>query len=257
MTPAPKTAYSEIVDEMFSNTWKTKQEFKIHSWKLRAEKLKNVSVFEYKLLTSILAAYENKNEEGIRIAKAALQLTEDSSMQASAYRCIGNMLFHLGRYESALDTYWNAYCISKNVFYFDICLSLAGNFILYDKRLEDMKSFDQDKRIKFQDKLSSIASELDMMTSSNIDLELYRTVLQTAYSIFFSHCSGMITRFSDTSDSNVTTILFNENLTLSAVEVLNDDMNKALVDLLDKYDYEELLKYPIIFTSESYSKVEN
>ncbi|OTG82312.1 hypothetical protein B9T27_08740 [Acinetobacter sp. ANC 4648] len=59
--PALQTISSEIINEMFSSVVNTTSEFRIHAWKLKIDKLKNVDLFEYKILTAILSAYVNNN----------------------------------------------------------------------------------------------------------------------------------------------------------------------------------------------------
>ena len=70
--------------------------------------------------------------------------------------------------------------------------------------------------------------------------------------LFRSH----VHRFVEVQDQQVSTILFNTDLDLDTVMLLNDGLNEELVNLLDSYEYEDLLKYPIIFTAENFKNVE-
>lgn len=252
-TPALQTVYSEIIDEMFSEVEKTTSEFKIHSWKRRAEKLKAVDTFQYKVLMAIISAYENDNSSGIRAINSALALTSNSSKKAMAYRCIGNMKFHMGRPQESLDAYWLAYQLTHEPSYFESFLSVVTNFVLYDPRIEDMKSLDQEKKAIFQERLANFLKETEDLQSSRLDVEMYRSILIEAFKIYFSYCSGEVHRLTINTDSHLSTILFNSELSLEVIGKLNDEMSEALVNLLDHYDYEEILKFPIIFTSEDHA----
>lgn len=132
MIPALQTIYSEVLNEMFSSVVKTTNEFKIRSWKLKIDKLKSVDLFEYKLLTAILSAYINKNDEGIEIAKSAKHYASSNEDLARVYEAIGNMLFHKGCYVEAMDSFWEAYNLTKNIVYFQMFLAFSTNFAIHD-----------------------------------------------------------------------------------------------------------------------------
>ncbi|RSQ25093.1 hypothetical protein EA709_15020 [Acinetobacter baumannii] len=255
MNPSPKTVFSEIFDEMFANIVKTTNEFKIHSWKRRAEKIKEVDIFEYKLLISILLSYENKFSEALKMAESLLPITTSPIQRAMVLRTMGNINFiQLGGYLKSKDLYWEAYELTHDESYFQSCLLVATNFDLYDSRLEDMSTLNSSTKQEVQKKLNGLQEEINDINQHNLNIDIYREIMNHAYVIFFSHCSRQINRFPLISDSNISTILFNDELDISTVEFLNDKMNEALVNLLDKYDYEELLKYPVLFTAEDYSK---
>ncbi|MCO8066096.1 hypothetical protein NI459_00290 [Acinetobacter schindleri] len=254
MNPALQTVYSDLIDEIFSNTVKTKNEFKIQSWRRKAEALRSVDIFQYKLMSAIIDTYENKNEKARQVTQSALLLTQDNSYKAMAYRVIGNSYAHEGNCKGAMDSYWNAYNLTMSPKYFYSFFNTGTTYDLYDGRMENMKSLSLSDQENIKKELTELKQEIEDILHSNINLEVYRDVLSAAYKVFFSHCAGSIIRFPSVSDSNVSTILFNPDLDLAIIEVLNDEMSSALVNLLDKYEYEELLNFPIIFSSEDYSK---
>ncbi|WP_180025343.1 hypothetical protein [Acinetobacter sp. YH16049] len=251
-TPALQTVYSEIIDEMFSEVEKTTSEFKIHSWKRRAEKLKTIDMFQYKVLIAIISAYENDNDLGIRLTKSALALTSNNSKKAMAYRCIGNMSFHIGAIQDSLDAYWTAYQLTYDPGYFASFIGIVTNFVLLDPRIEDMKSLDQQKKAIFQEKIANSIREIEDIEKNNLKLETYRSILVEAFKIYFSYCSGQIHRLTMNTDAHLSTLLFNPELSLELVGKMNEEMSEALVGLLDHYEYEEILKFPIVFTSENH-----
>lgn len=256
MIPAPQTIYSDIVDEMFTNIVKTTSEFKIHSWKRKAENLKAVDIFQYKLLISILMAYENRNSDALKEARSIFPLATTPIKKAMLLKTIGNIHFHIiGGYLEAWNSYWEAYELTRDESYFECCLLVSTNFNLYDSRLEDMKSLNPETKDRVQSELEGLKVEIHKINSSNLNIEIYREILNYAYTIFFTYCNRQVTRFPNISDSNISTILFNTELNSDTVELLNDKMNDALVALLEKYDYEELLKYPILFTAEEYANL--
>lgn len=257
MIPAPKTIYSEIMDEMFSCVIKTKNEFKIQSWKRKIEKVKAVDIFQYKILTAAMAGYENKNEEGIKIANTIFALTNDIGRQAGIHRTVGNLFFHQGKFDEAFNSYWSAYELTLDPEYYIAALSVATSFDLYDSRLRNMKSFDSEAKNKIAQEIALLEREINKISELGLNINIYRDVLSAAYRVFFEHCIGRIIRKPNISDSSISCIFFNTDLSLEIVGVLNDDMTNALVDMLDKYDYEELLKYPVLFTSENYSNAVN
>lgn len=251
-TPALQTVYSEIIDEMFSEVEKTTSEFKIHSWKRRAEKLKAVDIIQYKILIAIIQAYENNNSLGLDTLNSVLSLTRDVSHRAQVYRCIGNMQFHLGKTQEALDAYWDGYQLTHDSRFYDSFLSVVSNYVFYDQRIHDMKSLDCKKREIFTKKVETFLAELELLKANNLNVDVYRDILIEAFKIYFSYCSGQINRLTIVADSNLSTFLFNSKLSLDMVVKLNDEMSTALVGLLDKHDYDELLKFPIIFTAENH-----
>jgi len=253
MNPAPKTVYSDLLSEIFSGILKTKSEFKIQSWRRKAESLKAVDIFQYKLMLVILDTYINENDRARSAAEAALLLTQNESCKAMAYRVIGNCYMHQGLYKEALDSYWVAYKLTLDSTYFFAFFGTAASYDFYDERMNEMKSLNEDDKKYIKTELEGLNKEINKLENSNLNLEIYRDILSAAYTVFFSNCVGKIVRYPDVSDSNVSTILFNPELDLDTVGLLNDEMSNALVDLLEKYEYEELLKYPIIFTSDDYS----
>ncbi|RZG63920.1 hypothetical protein EXE25_18235 [Acinetobacter bouvetii] len=253
MNPAVKTVYSDLVSEIFSSTVKTKSEFKIQSWRRKAESLKAVDVFQYKLMLAILDAYISENDRARSVAESALLLTQSESYKGMAYRVIGNCYAHQGLYREALDSYWAAYKVTLDSTYFFAFFGTAVSYDFYDERMNEMKSLNESDQKYIKTELSSLNKEISKLENSNLNLEIYRDILSSAYAVFFSSCAGKIIRYPDVSDSNVSTILFNPELDLATIGLLNDEMSNALVDLLEKYEYEELLKYPIIFTSDDYS----
>lgn len=257
MIPAPKTIYSEIMDEMFSCVIKTKSEFKIQSWKRKIEKVKAIDIFQYKILTVAMAGYENKNEEGIRVANTIFSLTRDLGKQAEAHRIIGNLFFQQGKFNEAFVAYWNAYDLTLDPEYYKAALSVATSFDLYDSRLRNMKSFDSEAKNLIDHELTLLESEISKISDLGFNINIYRDVLSAAYQVFFTHCAGRIVRKPNVTDANISCIFYNTDLDLETIGVLNDDMTNILVDMLDRYDYEELLKYPVLFTSEKYGVTAN
>jgi len=257
MIPALQTIYSEVLNEMFSNVVKTTNEFKIRTWKLKIDKLKNVDLFAYKLLSAILSAYVNKNDEGIEIAKSAKHYASSNEDLAGVYEAIGNMLFHKGCYVEAMNSHWKAYDLTKNIDYFQTFLAISTNFAIYDPRLELMKSINIDERYFLIERIENSKIEQSCMEKSGLDIVLYREVITCAFKTFYTFCSGQLLRHPSYSDSNVSTILFNTGLDTNTVGLLNDRLSDAFVDMLDEHDFEDLLKYPVIFTSEDYTSAGN
>lgn len=252
MTPVLKTIDSDIKTEMFANVLKVTNGVKIHSWKIKAEKLKANERIKYEILKAILESYENKNDQAIATSNKTLLLTSNISIQASIYRNIGNMYTHVGDFLSAIDSYLQAYKLTLAPSYYDAALSIAKLYFVKDERLNDMKSFDHNKKIEIQESLLNLDRDLKEINLAGLNLEIYRDILNSAFTVFFKHCCDKLQRFLDISDSNLSTILFNPKLDLKTVELLNDEMNQELINLLDKYDYEDLLKYPILFSSENF-----
>lgn len=253
MTPVLKTIDSDIKSEMFANVLKVTNGVKIHSWKMKAEKLKAHERIKYEILKAIIESYENKNDQAIETSKRTLLLTSNTSLQASIYRNIGNMYTHVGDFLNAIDSYWQAYKITLAPSYYDAALSIAKLYFVQDERLYDMKSFDQKKKEEVQASLLNLDIDLKEMQAIHLNLDLYRDILSSAFTIFFRHCCDNLQRLLDISDSNLSTILFNPNLDLKTVELLNDEMNEELIKLLDKYDYEDILKYPVLFSAENFA----
>lgn len=253
MTALLKTIDSDIKAEMFANVLKVTNGVKIHSWKMKAEKLKDHERIKYEILKAIIKSYENKNDQAIETSKKTLLLTSNTSLQASIHRNIGNMYTHVGDFLNAIDSYWQAYRITLAPSYYDAALSIAKLYFVHDKRLYDMKSFDQKKKEEVQASLSDLDIDLQEIQAIDLNLDLYRDILSSAFTIFFRHCCDNLQRLLDISDSNLSTILFNPNLDLKTVELLNDEMNDELIKLLDKYDYEDILKYPVLFSAENFA----
>lgn len=257
MIPALQTISSEIIQEMFSSVVKTTNEFRIRAWKLKIDKLKSVDLFEYKILTAILSAYVNKNDEAIEIVKSAKHYASSKEDLARVHEAIGNMLFHKGCYVEAMNSFWEAYDLTKDITYFHSFLSFSTNFAIYDPRLEQMKSINIDDREFLIEKIEASKIEQFCIEKSGLDIVLYREVITCAFTTFYTFCSGQLLRHPSYSDSNVSTILFNTGLDRNTVGLLNDRFSDALVDMLDEHDFEDLLKYPVIFTSEDYTAAVN
>lgn len=253
MNPNPASIYSDLVDEIFSSNVKTKNEFKIRTWRRKAEKLKSVDVFQYKLMLSILDTYENKNAEAVKQAEAAILLTTDIGKKAMAHRVIGNCFTHMGNYKMAQDAFWCAYELTRNPEYFKSFFSTGTCYDFLDQRMFDMKSLSTDDKIKLNKTLEGLTLEIKKIEENNLNINVYRDVLSEAYKIYFANCSGRLTRYPTVTDSSLSSILFNPRLDLETIGLLNDEMNDALVSLLEKYDFDEILKYPVVFTSEDYS----
>ena len=83
MTPVLKTIDSDIKSEMFSNVLKVTNGVRIHSWKMKAEKLNDHERIKYEILKAIIESYENKNDQAIETSKKTLLLTSNISMQAA------------------------------------------------------------------------------------------------------------------------------------------------------------------------------
>jgi len=216
-----------------------------------------VDLFEYKLLTAILSAYINKNDEGIEIAKSAKHYASSNEDLARVYEAIGNMLFHKGCYVEAMDLFWEAYNLTKNIVYFQMFLAFSTNFAIHDPRIEQMKSISIEERDSLIERIETSRIEQSCIEKSGLDIVLYREVINCAFTTFYTVCSGILLRHPSYIDSSVSTILFNTELDKNTVGLLNDKLSNALVDLLEKHDFEELLKYPVIFTSEDYTAAKN
>lgn len=257
MIPALQTIYGEIIQEMFSSVVKTTNDIKIRGWRTKIGKLKDIDPFEYKLLSAILSAYVNNNDEGINIAESARALSNSVENHARIEEAIGNMLFHKGNFIEAMDSYWKAYDLTKDVGYFISFLATATNFATDDPRLELMKTINIEDRDSLNERLNMARYEQICLRKSGLDILVYRDVIKAAFTTFYLHCSGTLTRHPKYSDSNISTIIFNTELDVKTVGILNDHLSDKLVDLLEFHDFEELLKYPIIFTSEDYSAALN
>lgn len=253
MNPAPKTVYSDLLSEIFSVTVKTRSELKIQSWIRKAESLKSVDPFQYKLMLGIIETYKNENEKARSTAEAAILLTQSNAYKAMAYRVIGNSYTHQGDYRKAMDSYWSAYILTLNSDYFYTFFKTGTNYDLYDERMNQMQSLSLSDQNTISKELEGLKDDIQQLNNLNLNPDIYRDILSAAYSVFFSNCCGKITRFPSISDSNISTILYQPNLDLKTVGLLNDEMNDSLVNLLEKYEYDELLKYPIFFSSEDYS----
>ncbi|MCP5575907.1 tetratricopeptide repeat protein, partial [Klebsiella pneumoniae] len=75
-------------------------------------------ILKYKTILGTIAAYENKNDEALRLYRSILQLTPDTSYHAMTYGNIGNVLGHMGNYLGAVDSYWKAFELTNNPSYF-------------------------------------------------------------------------------------------------------------------------------------------
>lgn len=252
MTPALKTIDKDIKTEMFANVLKVTNGVTIHSWKMKAEKLKEHERVKYEILKAIIESYENNNDQAIATSKKTLLITSNISIQASIYRNIGNMYTHVGDFLNAIDSYWQAYKLTLAPSYYDAAISIAKLYFVQDERLNDMKSFDQKKKEEVQASLSNLELDLKEINNARLNVDIYRDILSSAFTIFFKHCCDNLQRLLDISDSNLSTILFNPKLDLKTVEILNDEMNEELIKLLDKYEYEDILKYPVLFSSENF-----
>ena len=147
---SPQTIDTKIIDAMFTNVVKTSSVFKIESWKRDAEKIRSVDILKYKTILGTIAAYENKNDEALRLYRSILQLTTDTSYHAMTYGNIGNVLGHMGNYLGAVDSYWKAFELTNDPSYFSSFFKLCRIYYLDDQRLKNMKSLDKDKRSFFE-----------------------------------------------------------------------------------------------------------
>jgi len=254
---SPQTTDTKIFDAMFTNVVKTSSVFKIRSWKRDAEKIRSVDILKYKTILGTIAAYENKNDEALGLYRSILQLTTDTSYHAMTYGNIGNVLGHMGNYLGAIDSYWKAFELTKDASYFSSFFKLCRIYYLDDERLKNMKSLDKDKRSFFEAEFLKLEeTRQEIMENNNLNLDLYREILKSAFSVFFKYCTNNVHRFVEVQDQQISTILFNTDLDLDTVMLLNDGLNEELVNLLDSYEYEDLIKYPIIFTAENFKNVE-
>ncbi|WP_179996782.1 tetratricopeptide repeat protein [Acinetobacter sp. YH16051] len=254
---SPQTIDKSIFDAMFSNVRKTSSVFKIQSWKRDAEKVRSIDICKYKAILGTIAAYENKHDEAINIFKSILLLTKDCGYQAMIYSNIANVLGHAGKYSEAIDSYWKAFELSNNPSYFESFFNLCKIYYINDQRLTNMKSLDDNKKKFYEQELLSLnETRQEIIENTNLNLDLYRDVLKVAFSVFFTHCNNQVNRFIEVNDSQISTILFNTDLDLETVMLLNEGMNDKFLDLLDSYEYEELIKYPIIFTAENFKSNE-
>ena len=254
---SPQTIDTKIIDAMFTNVVKTSSVFKIESWKRDAEKIRSVDILKYKTILGTIAAYENKNDEALRLYRSILQLTTDTSYHAMTYGNIGNVLGHMGNYLGAVDSYWKAFELTNDPSYFSSFFKLCRIYYLDDQRLKNMKSLDKDKRSFFEAEFLKLQeTRQEIIENNNLNLDLYREILKSAFSVFFKYCTNHVHRFVEVQDQQVSTILFNTDLDLDTVMLLNDGLNEELVNLLDSYEYEDISKYPIIFTAENFKNVE-
>ncbi|OTG82311.1 hypothetical protein [Acinetobacter sp. ANC 4648] len=139
-----------------------------------------------------------------------------------------------------MNSYWKAYELSKHADYFDTFIATATNFAISDSRLELMKSINIDERAFLTERIELSKFEQSCIEKASLDIALYREVMACAFATFYTFCSGGLLRHPSYSDSNISTILFNTKLDVSAVGILNDHFSNALVDLLDKHDFDEL-----------------
>ena len=222
MNPAPKTVYLDLLSEIFSAVVKTKSEFKIRSWERKAESLKSVDLFQYKLMLAILETYRNENKKARSTTQAALLLTQSNVHKAMAYRVIGNSYTHQGNYRKAMDSYWTAYTLTLNPDYFYAFFNTGTSYDLYDERMNNMKSLNLNDQKIIKKELEDLKEEIQNLKNSNLNLDIYRDILSAAYAVFFSNCSGKITRFPSVSDSNISTIFFKPELDLDTIGLLID-----------------------------------
>lgn len=256
MNPSPKTVFSEITEEMFLNVVKTTSEFKIQSWKRKAEKLKSVDIFKYKILISNILLYQNKVDEALSTAESLLPIATTPDERAKVLGAMGNIRsLQIGGYVKAKEYYWEAYELTQSEKYFESYFLLATNFYFYDSRLENMRALNIATKTSLQHKLRSFKEDINLINNNKLNIEVYRDILNHAYILFYNYCCRVFTRIPIVYDTSISTIVFNNELDTSIVEILNDEMSQILVGLLDKYEYEELLKYPIIFTAEDYNRL--
>lgn len=251
---SPKTIDSNLVKAMFSSTRKTLNVFKIKSWRREAEKLKSVELLKYKTILATIDAYENKNDQAIALFKSILLLTNDQSYHAMTYANIANVLGHTGDYLGAIDYIWQAFDLTKDPYYFSEFLTLCSLYYKDDARRYEMSALDTEKRIHFLTVIESIENDIkDITTNTNFNLDLYREILKISYISFFKYCTNGMQRIVEINQSEIHTILFSTDLDLETVGLLNDEINEQLIGLLDSYEYEEILKYPILFTGENFA----
>lgn len=183
---SPQTIDTKIIDAMFTNVVKTSSVFKIESWKRDAEKIRSVDILKYKTILGTIAAYENKNDEALRLYRSILQLTTDTSYHAMTYGNIGNVLGHMGNYLGAVDSYWKAFELTNDPSYFSSFFKLCRIYYLDDQRLKNMKSLDKDKRSFFEAEFLKLQeTRQEIIENNNLNLDLYREILKSAFSVFF------------------------------------------------------------------------
>ena len=254
---SPQTIDKSIFDAMFSNVRKTSSIFKIESWKRDAEKIRSIDIYKYRSILGTIAAYENKYDEAINIFQSILLLTSDHGYQAMVHSNIANVLGHAGRYLEAINSYWKAFELSNNPSFFESFFNRCKIYYINDQRLTNMKSLDENKKKFYEQELLNLNNtHRQIIENTNLSIDLYREVLSVAFSVFFTHCNNQVNRFIEVNDSQISTILFNTDLDLETVMLLNDSINDKFLDLLDSYEYEELIKYPIIFTAENFKSNE-
>lgn len=251
---SPKTIDSNLIKAMFFSTKKTSNVVKIQSWRREAEKLKLVNPLKYKTVLATIDAYENKNDKAIALFKSTLLLTNDQSYHAMTYANIANVIGHTGDYLKAIDYMWQAFDLTKDAYYFSEFLTLCSLYYKDDARRYEMSALDTEKRIHFQSVIESIEKDIkDITTNTNFDLDLYREILKISYISFFKYCTNGMQKIMEINQSEIHTILFSTDLDLETVGLLNDEVNEKLIGLLDSYEYEEILKYPILFTAENFA----
>jgi len=247
---SPKTIDSDLANAMFSSTRKTLNVVKIQSWRRKAEKLKSVDPLKYKSVLATIDAYENKNDQAIALFKSTLLLTTDRSYHAMTYANIANVLGHTGDYLGAMDYIWQAFDLTKEPCYFSEFLTLCSLYYKDDARRYEMSALDTEKRTHFLTVIELIENEIKNITT-NFNVDLYREILKLSHIAFFKYCTNGIQRIVEINQSEIHTILFSTDLDLETVGLLNDEINEQLIGLLDSYEYEEILKYPILFTAEN------
>ncbi|ENV79515.1 MULTISPECIES: hypothetical protein [Acinetobacter] len=255
MNPTPKTVYSQLFDEMNSNLVKTTSEFKLHSWRRKINQLENVDYLEYKFAKSFLFLYENKFELALEEIDSLIAQTVDSEILSQCYFLKAIASVSHGKYIDAIEFSWLAFEYSRLMVYYSWMLSTASNFLIYDKRLEDMKSFNQDQIKTSSEALIAIEKNIKFFNINGFNLNLYRDLNSRIHSLFFSNCIGNLGTFTEQTDSGFITILFNKNLDLEMIEKLNDGVNEIQLSLLDDYDFDDILRYPVVFTSEDYGRL--
>lgn len=252
MHAVPQTIYTELLDEILASTVKIQGEFKIQSWKHRAKALKEKDFFQWSMLNIIILVHENKAEEAIRSAKNLFPLAKSTQEKHQVFQAMVNAHVHLGLFSEAIDWDSRAFIETKQLDRLHSVTKIMRSFCVFDERIQDhLKSVGTKQRESLAKILSQTQRDINSFESSGLDKNIYQKIIQKAFMIFYSHCHGGFDGMKEFGASCVSTILMNSKLDNETISKLNDEMVDALVDLSDEYSYEELLKYPIIFTSEN------
>lgn len=252
MHPVPQSTYTEILEEIFANPVKTQKEFKIQSWRRKAQKLKDKDFFQGSMLNIVILAYENKNEEAIKLAKNLLPIARSIEEKDRVFEAIINCHVHLGLFHDAFEWIFKALDETKYMSNLYTAIRVMRSLTMFDKRIENhLKLIGNEQKEDLNHSVLKIYNDINSFKDLELNVEIYQKIIQKAFMIFYSHCHGGFDGMKEFGASCVSTILMNSKLDNETISKLNDEMVDALVELSDEYSYEELLKYPVIFTSEN------